>query len=84
MMLRPIGALVRLGVCQPGRRLWRAAEQKWYSLTGRVVDPRAEEDGDLHIALANVNGDKPKLETTRHSRHRLPPGPIPAQLVKFS
>jgi len=35
-----------------------AAEQKWYSLTGRVVDPRAEKDGDLHIALANVNGDK--------------------------
>ena len=34
-------------------------EQKWYALTGRVVDLRAEEDGDLHIALADVNGDKP-------------------------
>jgi hypothetical protein len=37
-------------------RIWSA--QKWYALTGRVVDLRAEEDGDLHIALADVNGDK--------------------------
>ena len=29
-------------------RIW--SEQKWYALTGRVVDLRAEEDGDLHIA----------------------------------
>jgi hypothetical protein len=36
-----------------------AGEQKWYALTGRVVDLRAEEDGDLHIALADVTGDKP-------------------------
>ena len=35
-----------------------ATEQKWYAVTGRVVDLRAEEDGDLHIALADVNGDK--------------------------
>ena len=26
-----------------------AAEEKWYALTGRVVEIRAEEDGDLHI-----------------------------------
>jgi hypothetical protein len=26
---------------------------------GRVVDLRAEEDGDLHIALQDVTGDKP-------------------------
>jgi hypothetical protein len=26
-----------------------AAEQKWYALTGRVIELRAEEDGDLHI-----------------------------------
>ena len=38
-------------------RIW--SEQKWYSLTGRVVDLRAEEDGDLHIALQDVRGDKP-------------------------
>jgi hypothetical protein len=36
-----------------------ATEQKWYALTGRVVDLRAEEDGDLHIALADATGDKP-------------------------
>jgi hypothetical protein len=38
-------------------RIW--SEQKWYALTGRIVDLRAEEDGDLHIALAAVAGDKP-------------------------
>jgi hypothetical protein len=37
-------------------RIW--SEQKWYALTGRVVDLRAEEDGDLHIALADASGDK--------------------------
>jgi hypothetical protein len=36
-----------------------AAEQKWYALTGRVTELRAEEDGDLHIALADASGDKP-------------------------
>src|SRR4029453_13587111 len=36
-----------------------AAEQKWYALTGRVIEVRAEEDGDLHIALADANDDKP-------------------------
>jgi hypothetical protein len=36
-----------------------AAEQKWYALTGRVIELRAEEDGDLHIAIADANGDKP-------------------------
>src|SRR6266487_2990803 len=37
-------------------RIW--SEQKWYALTGRVVDLRAEEDGDLHIALQDATGDK--------------------------
>jgi hypothetical protein len=36
-------------------RIW--SEQKWYALTGRVVDLRAEEDGDLHIALQDANGN---------------------------
>ena len=40
-------------------RIW--LEQKWYALTGRVVDLRAEEDGDLHIALADASGDKPGI-----------------------
>jgi hypothetical protein len=40
-------------------RIW--SEQKWYALTGRVVDLRAEEDGDLHIALQDATGDKPAI-----------------------
>jgi hypothetical protein len=36
-----------------------AAEEKWYALTGRVVELRAEADGDLHIGLQDVTGDKP-------------------------
>src|SRR5215472_11506364 len=39
------------------QRIW--SEHKWYALTGRVVDLRAEEDGDLHIALQDVTGDQP-------------------------
>ena len=38
-----------------------ATEQKCYALTGRVVDLRAEEDGDLHIALQDATGDKPGI-----------------------
>jgi hypothetical protein len=36
-----------------------AAEEKWYALTGRVVELRTEADGDLHIALQDVTADKP-------------------------
>ena len=38
-----------------------AVEQKWYALTGRVIELRAEEDGDLHIGLADASGDKPGI-----------------------
>jgi hypothetical protein len=38
-----------------------AAEQKWHALTGGVVEIRAEEDGDLHIALQDATGDKPGI-----------------------
>ena len=38
-----------------------AAEQKWYAVTGRVVELRAEADGDLHIALQDATGDKPGI-----------------------
>ena len=27
------------------------SEQKWYALTGRVVDAKVEADGDIHLAL---------------------------------
>ena len=33
------------------------SEQKWYALTGRVVDARVEADGDIHIALQDANGN---------------------------
>jgi hypothetical protein len=38
-----------------------AAEQKWYAVTGRVVELQAEADGDLHIALQDATGDKPGI-----------------------
>jgi hypothetical protein len=34
-------------------------ENKWFALTGRVVELKVEEDGDLHIALLDVTGNKP-------------------------
>src|SRR5215831_15971738 len=40
-------------------RIW--SEQKWYALTGRVIELRAEEDGDLHIGLQDATSDKPGI-----------------------
>jgi hypothetical protein len=36
-----------------------AAEEKCYALTGRVVELRAEADGDFHIGLQDATGAKP-------------------------
>jgi len=33
-------------------------ENKWFALTGRVVDVRIEMDGDLHIALKDATGNR--------------------------
>jgi hypothetical protein len=33
------------------------SEQKWYALTGRVVDAKVEADGDIHIALKDATGN---------------------------
>jgi hypothetical protein len=33
------------------------SEQKWYALTGRVVDAKVEADGDIQIALQDASGD---------------------------
>lgn len=33
-----------------------SAEQKWYALTGRVVDAKVEADGDIHLALQDADG----------------------------
>ena len=34
------------------------SEQKWYALTGRVVDAKVEADGDIHIALQDATGNE--------------------------
>jgi hypothetical protein len=33
------------------------SQQKWYALTGRVVDLKVEADGDIHVALQDANGN---------------------------
>jgi hypothetical protein len=33
------------------------SEQKWYALTGRIVDANVEADGDIHLALQDANGN---------------------------
>ena len=35
-------------------------ENKWFALTGRIVELKVEEDGDLHVALHHATGDKPR------------------------
>ena len=34
-----------------------ASEEKWYALTGRIVDAKVEADGDIHLALQDANGN---------------------------
>jgi hypothetical protein len=33
------------------------SEEKWYALTGRIVDAKVEADGDIHIALQDATGN---------------------------
>jgi hypothetical protein len=33
------------------------SEQKWYALSGRVIDAKVEADGDIHIALTDATGN---------------------------
>jgi len=35
-----------------------AAENGWYAITGRIEIVRIEEDGDLHIVIGNVDGQR--------------------------
>jgi hypothetical protein len=35
-----------------------AAENKWFAVTGRVVEMKVEADGDVHLGLQDVTGDK--------------------------
>ncbi len=50
-----VGTKVKLG--QSSKRL--PAEQKWYTLTGRVDGMKVEADGDIHIELVDANDNKP-------------------------
>jgi hypothetical protein len=34
------------------------SEQKWYALTGRIVDAKVEADGNIHIALIDATGNR--------------------------
>jgi hypothetical protein len=36
-----------------------AAEGRWYAVTGRLKKVKAEDDGDLHMILANANDNRP-------------------------
>ena len=45
-------------------------ENKWFALRGRVVELKVEEDGDLHIALHDVTGDKPGVVVCEIQRNR--------------
>jgi len=33
------------------------SEEKWYALTGRVVDAKGETNGNIHIALEDATGN---------------------------
>jgi len=52
-------------------------ENKWFALTGRVVELKVEEDGDLHIALHDVTGDKPGVVVCE-----VPEGPLWCEIRK--
>ena len=44
------------------------SEQKWYALTGRIVDAKVEADGDIHLALQDADGEKRRNCQCRNSR----------------
>jgi hypothetical protein len=45
-------------------------ENKWFALTGRVVELKVEEDGDLHIGLHDVTGNKPESLSVKYLQNR--------------
>ena len=46
-------------------------ENKWFTLTGRVVALKVETDGDIHIALQDATGDKPGIVVAELRRNRI-------------
>jgi hypothetical protein len=51
------------------------SEQKWYALTGRVVDAKVEADGDIHIALQGT------LRAGRQAREVEPENAGPSYVI---
>jgi hypothetical protein len=49
--LRPVAGL-------NGKSPRAPAEQQWYKVTGKVVEVKAEADGDIHFELADATGRK--------------------------
>jgi len=60
--LRHIATTESVSLCCPDEKLTdytqarRPAEEKWYALTGRVVDANVEADGDIHLAVQDADG----------------------------
>jgi hypothetical protein len=48
------GVGTKAGLTRQSKRI--ASEERWFSLTGRVVDVRIEGDGDIHVALKDAEG----------------------------
>jgi hypothetical protein len=42
-------------LCVSGER--KCEKEKWYALTGRIVDAKVEVDGDIHMALEDATGN---------------------------
>src|SRR5205809_4403465 len=55
-----------------------AAEQKWYNLTGRVVNLKVEADGDITLVLKNADGKKAGSVNAE-----IPVGPAGCELRKL-
>jgi hypothetical protein len=52
-----------------------ASEEKWYALTGRIVDAKVEADGDIHLRF--------KMPTATTSELSVPRFPLAQNRVRF-
>lgn len=53
------GVETKAGLTRQSPRI--PSEQRWFALTGRVADVRIEDDGDIHVALIDADGNKPGI-----------------------
>jgi len=47
------------------------SEEKWYAVTGRVVEAKVEADGDIHLALEDATGNKLRRNNKRKIYNRV-------------